>query len=475
VAAMRRGAFAGEIVPVPVARVTYKGAKKSTGMTQFAVDELPRAETTREGLGKLKPAFAATGVVTAGNSSPLSDGAAALPVPEGVAIRPFRVDVDEHVMHGTMNEAFEDHFRQSEEPFDAWKARLLGHADFDPDLWFLAWDGDEAAGARAYLATRAIEDATRDEFQLGYAPARGEAIRESLKALGIADEVQQAAGLLVAREEGTLVPRFRGRLIFPIADVRGRVVGFGGRILGDGEPKYLNSPETPVFHKGSLLYGLDRARGAIRTASLAVIVEGYVDAIRCHVAGVANVVAPLGTALTPEQAKVLRRYTKQDVSLEDEQKLIDAAFAAPSGNNARPWHFVFVRDPRTRARLKGMHQWTWMLDKAPLVVAVLGTDEDDPWWIEDCAAATENILLEATSLGLGSVWCGMREDATEVVGCEKACCQVLGIPVGKWRVLALIGIGHPGEKKQPRTQRQVSKVSYERFGRRTRSGGDSRP
>lgn len=172
-------------------------------------------------------------------------------------------------------------------------------------------ESDEAAGARAYLASRGLEDAVRDEFQLGYAPARGEAVRDSLHALGIADEVLTAAGLLVAREDGTLVPRFRGRLIFPIADVRGRVVGFGGRVLGEGEPKYLNSPETPVFHKGSLLYGLDRARGAIRTASLAVIVEGYFDAIRCHVAGVANVVAPLGTALTPEQAKVLRRYTRQ--------------------------------------------------------------------------------------------------------------------------------------------------------------------
>jgi len=167
----------------------------------------------------------------------------------------------------------------------------------------------------------------------------------------------------------------------------------------------------------------------------------------------------------------VRRYTKRDVSLEDEQKLIDAAFAAPSGNNARPWHFVFVRDPQTRARLKGMHEWTWMLDKAPLVVAVLGNGEDNHWWIEDCAAATENILLEATALGLGSVWCGMREDATEVVGCEKACCEVLGIPAGTWRVLALIGIGHPGEKKQPRTQRQVSKVSYERFGKRSRTTG----
>ena len=164
----------------------------------------------------------------------------------------------------------------------------------------------------------------------------------------------------------------------------------------------------------------------------------------------------------------IRRFTTQDVSLEDEQMLIDAAFAAPSANNARPWHFVCVRDPKTRLRLKDMHRWTWMLGKAPLVVAVLGNDADDSWWIEDCSAATENILLAATALGLGSVWCGMREDATEVTGCERACCEVLGIPLGKWRVLALIGIGHPGETKKPRTQRQVSKVSYERFGKRSR-------
>ena len=172
-------------------------------------------------------------------------------------------------------------------------------------------EGEEAAGAREYLAGRAIDDAVRDEYQLGYAPIRGDAVREALKALGIDDDVQKQAGLLVTREDGKTVPRFRGRLIFPIADVRGRIVGFGGRLLGDGEPKYLNSPETPLFHKGMLLYGLDRARTAIRTASLAVVVEGYVDAIRLHTAGILNVVAPLGTALTAEQARVLRRYTKQ--------------------------------------------------------------------------------------------------------------------------------------------------------------------
>ena len=171
-------------------------------------------------------------------------------------------------------------------------------------------EGEDAAGARRYLDSRGLDEAVRDEFQLGYAPSAGDELLVALKGLGIEPAVVQKAGLVVEREDKSVVPRFRGRLIFPIADVRGRTVGFGGRLLGDGEPKYLNSPETPVFHKGALLYGLDRARGPIRTAETAILVEGYVDAIRLHVAGVANVVAPLGTALTPEQARLLRRYTK---------------------------------------------------------------------------------------------------------------------------------------------------------------------
>lgn len=164
----------------------------------------------------------------------------------------------------------------------------------------------------------------------------------------------------------------------------------------------------------------------------------------------------------------IRRFTGKDVSLEDEQKLIDAAFAAPSAGNARTWHVVCVRDPDTRRRLKALSPYVWMLKKAPLVIAVLGREAGNPWWIEDCSAATENILVEAAALGLGAVWCGMREDPGAVVGYERACCEVLGAPPAAWRALALIGIGHPGEEKQPRTQRQVTKVSYERFGKRSR-------
>jgi len=172
-------------------------------------------------------------------------------------------------------------------------------------------EADDAKGARDYLDSRELGDDVRDQYQLGFAPPRGEELLEGLKGLGVEDEVVKKAGLVSERDDKTVVPRFRGRLIFPIADVRGRVVGFGGRILGEGEPKYLNSPETPVFHKGTLLYALDRARSAIRTENLAVLVEGYVDAIRLQSAGIANAVAPLGTSLTAEQARLLRRYTKQ--------------------------------------------------------------------------------------------------------------------------------------------------------------------
>jgi DNA primase len=172
-------------------------------------------------------------------------------------------------------------------------------------------EAPDAKGARDYLDSRELDEAVRDQYQLGFAPSRGEELLEALKGLGVEDDVVRKAGLVTERDDKSVVPRFRGRLIFPIADVRGRVVGFGGRLLGEGEPKYLNSPETPVFHKGTLLYALDRARTAIRTESLAVLVEGYVDAIRLQTAGIVNAVAPLGTSLTPEQARLLRRYTKQ--------------------------------------------------------------------------------------------------------------------------------------------------------------------
>lgn len=175
--------------------------------------------------------------------------------------------------------------------------------------WFRAQLADAAgAEARRYLEGRGFGAAELGTYEFGLAP-RGTAMLDEMARLGIGEDTLEAAGLAVRREEGGLVPRFRGRLIIPIHDLRGRLVAFGGRALGDFEPKYLNSPESAIFHKGRQLYRLHAARQGIRKAEFAILVEGYFDALRLELAGFDNVVAPLGTALTPEQAQLLRRYS----------------------------------------------------------------------------------------------------------------------------------------------------------------------
>lgn len=184
--------------------------------------------------------------------------------------------------------------------------------------WFRRQLAEAEAGApaRRYLEARGIDLAAAGELELGFAPP-GRAFLEAMAGLGVAAPVLREAGLTAARDDGTVVPRFRGRLLFPIHDLRGRVVAFGGRVIGAGEPKYLNSPDTPVFHKGQLLYHLHAARHAIRKAERAVLVEGYFDVIALSRAGIAETVAPLGTGLTGEQAVLLKRYAPHVVLLYD--------------------------------------------------------------------------------------------------------------------------------------------------------------
>lgn len=177
-------------------------------------------------------------------------------------------------------------------------------------------EGAEAAIARDYLASRHVEVEAAYPLALGYAP-KGKAFLDAMHALGVSDAVLVEAGLAAEREEHGLVPRFRGRLLFPIHDLRSRVVGFGGRILGEGEPKYLNSPDTPIFHKGQLLYNLHAAKHAMRKAERAILVEGYFDVLRLGLAGTEEVVAPLGTGLTPEQAGLVKRHTGHVILLYD--------------------------------------------------------------------------------------------------------------------------------------------------------------
>ena len=184
--------------------------------------------------------------------------------------------------------------------------------------WFARQLREAAVGepARRYLVERGLDLETAAVLGLGYAPPGG-ALLDALKGLGLEIPVLLEGGLVVKREDGTVVPRFRGRLLFPIHDLRGRVVAFGGRVIGEGEPKYLNSPDTPVFHKGQLLYNLHAAKQAIRKAERAVLVEGYFDVLAVSRAGVEEVVAPLGTGLTADQAALLRRYTGHVVLLYD--------------------------------------------------------------------------------------------------------------------------------------------------------------
>jgi DNA primase len=169
------------------------------------------------------------------------------------------------------------------------------------------WESDEAAPARDYLAERGIAEATARDHRLGFSPSAWDRVCAAALAKGFTAAELGQAGLSGRGRRGP-VDRFRGRLMFPLADVRGRVRGFGARQMPGGEPpKYLNSPEGPLFRKNEVLYGLDRARSAIASAGRAIVVEGYTDVLALHQSGTANAVASMGTALTEGQVTELKR------------------------------------------------------------------------------------------------------------------------------------------------------------------------
>jgi DNA primase len=182
----------------------------------------------------------------------------------------------------------------------------------------MLWEDDLGAPAREYVAKRHVSREAADKFGLGFAPREIGLLRGYLNTLGYDDAKLLIAGLLVQREEAEEPrPRFRGRLMFPIYDASGRLSGFGGRLIGPGEPKYLNSADSVTFTKGRLLYGLNWARHAIRRDERLLLVEGYFDVVRLVLAGIESVVAPLGTALTEDQASMISRQTKNVFLLYD--------------------------------------------------------------------------------------------------------------------------------------------------------------
>ncbi|MBN8281426.1 MAG: DNA primase, partial [Gammaproteobacteria bacterium] len=213
-----------------------------------------------------------------------------------------------------------------------------------------------------YLKQRGLDGETAREFGIGYAPPAWDTLLAALG--GSEDERQQllAAGLVIARDTGGFYDRFRDRVMFPIRDSRGRTIAFGGRILASGEPKYLNSPETPVFHKGRELYGLYEARRAERTLTRLLVVEGYMDAVMLAAHGIRNVVATLGTATTSEHLRRLFGVVPEVIFCFDGDRAgRDAAWRAlqvslPSLHDGRQVRFLLLpdgEDPDSLVRREG--------------------------------------------------------------------------------------------------------------------------
>ena len=171
------------------------------------------------------------------------------------------------------------------------------------------WESSEAAPARAYLLERGLEEASLRQFRVGYAPSAWDKVLLASRRAGFSNRELYDAGLATkAKGEGRLYDRFRGRIMFPLADARGRVVGFGARAMGESRgAKYVNTPESELFHKRKQIYAADLARAAAAKAGAVLVAEGYTDVIALHQAGFANAVAIMGTALTEEQVRVLRR------------------------------------------------------------------------------------------------------------------------------------------------------------------------
>ncbi|MFA9459714.1 DNA primase [Thiohalorhabdus methylotrophus] len=229
---------------------------------------------------------------------------------------------------------------------------------------------EQAEQVQSYLQERGISGETAARFRLGFAPAGWRNLAGALGRDAANREALEALGLVINRS-GSVYDRFRERLMFPIRDRRGRVIAFGGRVLGDGEPKYLNSPEGPLFHKGRELYGLHEARQALRREQRALVVEGYMDVIALAQAGVDHAVAPLGTALTGDQLRLLLRTVPEVVFCFDgDDAGRDAAWRAletalPEAGQGRLVRFLFLpegEDPDSLVRREGAAAFRERLD-----------------------------------------------------------------------------------------------------------------
>ncbi|QNU65424.1 DNA primase [Ruminiclostridium herbifermentans] len=220
-----------------------------------------------------------------------------------------------------------------------------------------------------YLAKRKIERQTIIKFGLGFAEDKYDSLYKHLKSLGFSDTSIFASGLVIVKEETKKVyDRFRGRIMFPIFDIRGNVIAFGGRVLDSSQPKYMNSPETAVYQKGKHLYAMNFAKGSC--AKKIILAEGYMDVISLHQRGILNVVAPLGTALTENQSKLLKKYTEEIILSFDSDSAGQAAalrsldLLNDIGCNAKVLTIPDGKDPDEFINAHGVNEFLRLVDKA---------------------------------------------------------------------------------------------------------------
>ncbi|MGE0644304.1 MAG: DNA primase [Nitrospira sp.] len=260
--------------------------------------------------------------------------------------------------------------------------------------WFQTNLRDERVGAQAreYLVGRGIEPRMVDKFGVGVAPAEWDGLLRALTSKGFSHSDLASAGLVIARtNKSGFYDRFRSRVMFTITDLRKRIVGFGGRVLGEGTPKYLNSSDTMLFKKGQTLFALDQARDAIVQTKTVIIVEGYFDAIALHQAGLTNAVATLGTALTPDHVQVLRRFASKVVLLFDPDAAgVRAALRGldlfvNSGLGVKVVTLPAGEDPDTYVRKEGPEAFARLEEQAPSLL---------DFALEESLKATEASTIE---------------------------------------------------------------------------------
>ncbi len=290
-------------------------------------------------------------------------------------------------------------------------------------------EAPEAGVAREYLKKRGIEKDTVSGFSLGYAPAGWDRLLRSLQKRHGAVETASALGLLIPRKDGNgAYDRFRNRLMFPIFNTTGQVLAFGGRSLGEQDPKYMNSPESFLYHKGSVLYGLHKAQGAIRERNSVIIVEGYFDLLSLHQHGIRNAVAVLGTALTTEQIDILRRHTRNLVLVFDG----DAAGKKASFRNlpdllnrdipARVVYLPADEDPDSFLQKRGKESFERLLEEAPALLELFLREKTGEIGKEDPVEKKVAVLRQVLPV------VRMIPDRLAQGLCVKSLAEEIGIP-----------------------------------------------